>query len=175
MMTTPRAHRSRRGGRLASNAGITLVELVIVGIISAIVLIAAFSMYLTSMETWEISGARLALQRNGDRAVKRIAFDIRHGDTVEVAPDSTWIIVTRTIASVTDTLSTYALTDSATVVNRYDVDIVRNVTDLRFFTSNGAKVWISMTLVDDMGTTALPFDDQRVEINSLAVCRNEPS
>ena len=173
-MTTPRAHRSRRGGRLASNAGITLVELVIVGIISAIVLIAAFSMYLTSMETWDISGARLALQRNGDRAVKRIAFDIRHGDTVEVGADETWIIVTRTIASVTDTLSTYALTGDQ-VVNRHGTVLTSNVTDLRFFTSNGAKVWISMTLVDDMGTTALPFDDQRVEINSLAVCRNEPS
>ena len=175
MMTILRAQRSAPGGRLASNAGITLVELVIVGIISAIVLIAAFSMYLTSMETWEISGARLALQRNGDRAVKQIAFDIRHGDDVIVDDaDPTWILVTRTIAGVDSTLAAYALTDTQTVVNQYNTVLARNVTELKF-TRNGAKVSISMTLVDDMGTTALPFDDQRVQINSLAVCRNEPS
>jgi Tfp pilus assembly protein PilW len=174
MMTRLRAHRPGLGGRLASNAGITLVELMIVGIIGAIVLLAAFSMYLTSMQTWDISGARLALQRNGDRAVKRIAFDIRHGDTVAVGADSTWIIVTRTIDSATDTLATYALTGDQ-VVNMHGTVLTSDVTALRFFSSNGAKVWISMTLVDDMGTTALPFDDQRVEINSLAVCRNEPS
>lgn len=169
-----RVHRSVSGGRLASNAGVTLVELMVVGIIGAIVLLAAFSMYLTSMETWDISGARLALQRNGDRAVKRIAFDIRMGDTVVVGTGSTSIAVTRTIDSATDTLSTYALTGDQ-VVNMHGTVLASDVTDLQFFTSNGAKVWISMTLVDDMGTTALPFDDQRVEINSVAVCRNEPS
>ncbi len=174
MMTILRAHRSGPGGRLASNAGVTLIELMVVGIIGAIVLLAAFSMYLTSMETWDISGARLALQRNGDRAVKRITFDIRHGDTVEVGADSTWIVVTRTIVGATDTLAAYALTGDQ-VVNMHGTVLTGDVTDLRFFTSNGAKVWISMTLVDDMDTSALPFDDQRVEINSLAVCRNEPS
>ena len=175
MMIILRAHRSGPGGRLASNAGITLVELVIVGIISAIVLIAAFSMYLTSMETWEISGARLALQRNGDRAVKRIAFDIRHGDTVTAGVDSTSsIVITRTISGATVILATYDLVGDE-VVNQHGTVLTGDVTDLRFFTINHAKVWISMTLVDDMGTTAVPFDDQRIQRNSLAVCRNEPS
>ena len=169
-----RAHRSVRGGRLASNAGITMLELMIAGLIGAIILIAAFSMYLTSMETWDVSGARLALQRNGDRTVKRIAFDIRHGDTVIVGADSTSIIVTRTILGATVTLATYALTGDQ-VVNMHGTILTSDVTHLRFFTSNGAKVWISMALADDMGTTAVPFDDQRVEINSVAVCRNEPS
>ena len=174
MMTRQRAHRLARGGRLASNAGITLVELVIVGLIGSIVLIAAFSMYLTSMETWDASGARLALQRNGDRAVKRIASDIRHGDTVEAGADSiSSIVVTRTIFGATVIQATYDLVGDE-VVNQHGTVLAGNVTDLEF-SRNGAKVWISMTLVDDMGTTALPFDDQRIEINSLAVCRNEPS
>ena len=173
MMMRLRTHRSSSGGRLESNAGMTIVEVLIAGIIAAIILLAAFTMYLTSMETWDLSGARLALQRNGDRAVKRIAFDIRHGDTVTVGADSTSIAVTRTMSGATVTLATYALTGDQ-VVNQHGTILTSNVTDLRFSTGNGAKVWISMTLADDMGTTAVPFDDQRVQINSVAVCRNEP-
>ena len=174
MMKRLRTHRPVTRGRPVTNAGMTMVEVLIAGFIGAIVILAAFTMYLTSMETWNLSGARLALQRNGDRAVKRIAFDIRHGDTVVVGADSTSIAVTRTIAGATVTLSTYVLTGDQ-VVNMHGTVLTGDVTDLRFFTSNGAKVWISMTLADDMGTTAVPFDDQRIEISSVAVCRNEPS
>jgi hypothetical protein len=169
-------HGKRRGtvGGLTASAGITTLELLIAGFIGAIILLAAFTMYITSLDTWDISGARLALQRNGDRAVKQIAFDIRHGDLVSISPDSSSIIVTRTIASTLDTLAAYSHVDD-TVVNIYGTVLTNNVTDLSFYSSNGIKVWISMTLADDMGTTALPYDDQRVEINSVAVCRNEPS
>ena len=174
MMKRLRTHRSVTGGRPVTNAGMTMVEVLIAGFISAVVLLAAFTMYLTSMETWDVSGARLALQRNGDRAVKKIAFDIRRGDTVIVGADSTSIAVTRTMAGATATLATYALTGDQEVMNQHGTVLAGDVTDLRFSTSNGAKVWISMTLTDDMGTTAVPFDDQRVQINSVAVCRNEP-
>jgi prepilin-type N-terminal cleavage/methylation domain-containing protein len=174
-MTMRRTGEQRASGDLpAGNGGFTLVELMIVGIIGAIILLAAFSMYLTSLDTWDTSGARLALQRNGDRAVKQIAFDIRRGDFVTVSPDSTAIVVTRTTSSAVDTLAAYALV-SDEVVNIHGTVLTDHVTDLRFSSSNGVKVWISMTLADDMGTGALPFDDQRVEINSLAVCRNEPT
>ena len=173
MTKSMRTHRCVPGGRLPTNAGLTLIEVTLTGFISAIILVAAFSMYLTSMDTWDVSGARLALQRNGDRAVKRISFDIRHGDTVVVGADSTSIAVTRTIAGATATLATYGLTGDQ-LVNQHGTVLASNVTDLRFSSGNGAKVWISMTLADDMGTTAVPFDDQRVQINSVAVCRNEP-
>lgn len=174
MMKRLRVHRSVTGGRSTTNVGMTMVEVLIAGFIGAIILLAAFTMYLTSMETWDVAGARLALQRNGDRAVKRIAFDIRHGDTVIVGADSTSIAVTRTISGATVVLATYALADDQ-VVNQHGTVLTSDVTDLQFYSGNGAKVWISITLADDMGTTALPFDDQRIEINSVAVCRNEPS
>jgi Tfp pilus assembly protein PilE len=174
MMKRLRVNRSVTGGRSTTNVGMTMVEVLIAGFIGAIILLAAFTMYLTSMETWDVAGARLALQRNGDRAVKRIAFDIRHGDTVIVGADSTSIAVTRTISGATVVLATYALADDQ-VVNQHGTVLTSDVTDLQFYSGNGAKVWISITLADDMGTTALPFDDQRIEINSVAVCRNEPS
>ncbi len=172
MMKRLRTHRSVTRGRPVTNVGMTMVEVLIAGFVGAIVILAAFSMYLTSVETWNLSGARLALQRNGDRAVKRIAFDIRHGDRVIVGADSTSIAVTRTISGATAILATYALTGDQ-VVNQHGTVLTGDVTDLRFSSGNGAKVWISMTLADDMGTTAVPFDDQRVEISSVAVCRNE--
>jgi type II secretory pathway pseudopilin PulG len=179
MTNAPRRRGLVTSGRLATNGGMTLVELMVAGIISAIILIAAFTMYLTSMDTWELSGARLALQRNGDRAVKMIMFDIRHGDNVAIGPGATSIAVTRTMAGATATLATYALRGDRVVYHRAanpdSAIIASGVTELQFSSSNGAKVWISMTLSDDMGTSALPFDDQRVEINSVAVCRNEPS
>ena len=174
MIKRLRMHGSVTGGRLATNAGMTMVETLIAGFIGTVVLLAAFTMYLTSMETWNLSGARLALQRNGDRAVKRIAFDVRHGDTVGAGADSiSSIVVTRTISGATVILATYDLVGDE-VVNRHGTVLAGNVTDLEF-SRNGAKVRISMTLTDDMGTTALPYDDQRVEIISVAVCRNEPS
>jgi len=172
MMKRLQTHRCVPGGRLATNAGLTALEVMIAGFVAAVILVAAFSMYLTSMDTWDVSGARLALQRNGDRAVKRIAFDIRHGDAVIVGADSTSIAVTRTIGGTTATLATYALMGDQ-VVNQHGTVLASDVTDLRFSTSNGVKLWVSMTLADDMGTTAVPFDDQRVHINSVAVCRNE--
>lgn len=174
MMSIPKRRDLTSSGRLSTNAGITTVELMIAGFISAIVLVAAFTMYLTSMDTWDVSGARLALQRNGDRAVKQIASDIRHGDLVTVGADSTSIVITRTIGGTTATLQTYALSGDE-VVNQSGTVLTGRVTDMRFWSGNGAKVWISMTLSDDMGTSALLEDDQRVEINSVAVCRNEPS
>ena len=173
MMSTLRLHERAPGGRRPGNAGITLLEVMIAGLVGAIILIAAFTMYLTSMETWDLSGARLALQRNGDRAVKQMAFEIRHGDTVVVGADSTSIAVTRSESGTTTTLATFALSGDQ-VLNDHGTVLANNVTDLRFSSSNGVKVWISMTLADDMGTTALPYDDQRVQINSVAVCRNEP-
>ena len=173
-----RTYGSVTGGRPVTNAGMTVLEVLIAAFVGAVIILAAFTMYLTSVETWNVSGARLALQRNGDRAVKRIASDIRHGDTVVVGADSTSIAVTRTMAGATATLATYALIGDQVVHLRHtstDTTVIAsNVTDLRFSSGNGVKVWISMTLADDMGTTALPFDDQRVEFSSVAVCRNEP-
>ena len=173
----PRPDR-KAGGR--AEAGLTLLEVLIASFMGAIILLAAFTMYLTSLDTWDISGSRLALQRNGDRAVRQIAFDIRHGDYVVIGADSSSIAVTRTLGGSTSTLAQYRLEDEQ-VKNGANVSLTDpnqtgdiKVTSLRFSSSNGVKVWISMTLVDDMGTTALPYDDQRVEINSVAVCRNQP-
>jgi len=172
---TNREMRTKRGiPRYRNESGITTMEVMIAGFIGAIILLAAFSMYLTSMETWDLSGARLALQRNGDRTVKQMAFDIRHGDGVVVGADSTSISILRTVGGTTSTLAAYALTGDQ-VVNDHGTVLTSDVTDLTFSTSNGVKVSISMTLADDMGTSALPYDDQRVEINSVAVCRNEAS
>jgi len=46
-----RVHRSVTGGRSTTNVGMTMVEVLIAGFIGAIILLAAFTMYLTSMET----------------------------------------------------------------------------------------------------------------------------
>lgn len=173
MMTTGAATHTPQSKRLPrGSAGLTTLEVLIAGFMGAIILLAAFSMYLTSMETWDTAGARLALQRSGDRAVRQMAFDIRHGDYVVVGADSTSIAVTRTIGGATQTLATYAQS-GRTVVNQHGTVLAENVDELRFSSGNGVKVWISMALSDDMRTTALPYDDQRVEINSVAVCRNE--
>jgi hypothetical protein len=111
-----------------------------------------------------------------------MAFDIRHGDYVVVHPTS--IAITRTIGGNTDTLAVYSLeagqllrNPGGSLTDPYGLGSVRSnitVSDLEFSSGNGTKVWISMTLTDDMGTSGTEFDDQRVEINSVAVCRNEP-
>ena len=120
------------------------------------------------------SGTKTVEELTGDRAVKQIAFDIRHGDNVVVGADSTSIAITRTVGGTPATVATYALSGDQ-VVNDHGTVLTNDVTDLTFSSGNGVKVSISMTLADDMGTSALEFDDQRVEINSVAICRNEAS
>jgi Tfp pilus assembly protein PilV len=167
--------RSQELHRPLADRGITTMEVLIAGFIGAIILLAAFTIYLQSIESWDLAGARLALQRNGDRVVRQIAFEIRHGDAVAVGADSTSIAVTRTAGGATATLVSYSF-DAANgrVLRDGSTVLAEDVTSLRFrSSSNGAKVWISMTLEDDLDTDAITLDDQRVEINSVAVCRNE--
>jgi hypothetical protein len=172
------------------NSGLTTLEVLIAGFIGAFVLITAFVMYLTSLDTWDIAGTRLALQRNGDRAVREISFQIRRGDDVMISPDGTALDVTRTIGETTETWASFWQQGSSLVywavidpdpdegVPAY-TDTVRladNVVSLNFSKdppSIGGEVMVTLTLEDDMGTPDLIYDDQRVEIRSLAVPRNE--
>jgi Tfp pilus assembly protein PilE len=172
--------RSARVTRLSS-AGMTLIELMVVGLITSIVILAIVTMYLTSMEAWSQAGARLALQQNADRVFESMVSDIRAGTQVTVTSDSLSMTIVRTLDAGDSTVAIY--TFDAGELTRGNADpadpsyqeavLLERITWLRFDTSyGGIKARIRMILEDDMGTSALEHDDVRVQMESAAVCRN---
>jgi hypothetical protein len=170
LMTARRHLLSRKPWQ--SQAGLTLTELMIAGVVTAIVMVALITMFITSMEAWDRAGARLALQRSAALALDKVMFDIRHGSRVEIAPGLTSMTIYRTTVGGDSTLAVYQLVGDE-LRNQYGTVLVDRVTSLQFTSGNGFKVNVQMSLVDDLGTTAVPEDDATLYIESTAVCRNQ--
>jgi Tfp pilus assembly protein PilW len=152
--------------------GFTLMELMIAGVVAAIVLLALITMYITSMQAWDRAGARLALQRNASMALDQVMFDVRHGSRVEVGGGGTSLTIIRTTAAGDSTIASYQLVGDQ-LRNQYGVALVDRVTSLTFATPNGFKLEAAMSLVDDLGTSAQEADDATIFVESAAVCRNQ--
>lgn len=153
-------------------AGMTLTELLIAGVVMAIVLVALITMYITSMEAWDRAGARLALQRSAALALDKVMFDIRHGSRVEIGSGSTSMTIYRATVGGDSTLAVYQLVGDE-LRNQHGTVLVDRVTSLQFASGNGFKVNVQMSLEDDLGTTAVQEDDATIYIESTAVCRNQ--
>lgn len=166
-MAVGRGHKLMRDSR-----GVTISEVLIASIAGAVVIAAVVGMYITSLDAWDLSGAQLALQRNGDIAMEWIVKDIRAGSRVTVGPQQESLTVYRATASGDSLMAQYSL-DGTQLKNMHDVVLTDNVTELRFTSGNGVKVWVEMILEDDLDTTNLDTDDKVIELTSVAVCRNE--
>lgn len=165
--------RCRRLSRvIAGNAaGFTLMELIVATVVAAIVLLALITMYITSLQAWDRSGARLALQRNGALALDRVIFDIRHGSRVEIGSGSESLMIYRTTAGSDSLMATYTLVDDG-LTNIHGTVLLDKVTSLQFTSPSGVSVEIEMSLEDDLGTPGLEGDDKAIYFRSAAVCRN---
>jgi len=152
--------------------GFTLTEVMIASIVGGIVIAAVVMMYITSLDAWDLSGARLAIQRNGDYAMEWIVKDIRAGSRVTIGSDHHSMTVYRTTASGDSTIGYYEL-DGTQIKNLHDVVIANDVTSLTFTSGNGVKVRIEMALYDDLETPSIDTDDKMIELESIAVCRNQ--
>ncbi len=161
------AARIRSGSR-----GFTLVEVMVASVVAGIVIAAVVTMYITSLDAWDLSGARLAIQRNGDYAMEWIVKDIRAGSRVAIGAGQQSMTIYRTTATGDSTLGYYGL-DGTQIKNMHDVVIADDVAMLRFTSGNGVKVRIEMTLYDDLDTPSVDTDDKVIELESIAVCRNQ--
>lgn len=163
---------SRPGrARLGGAAGFTMIELMITGVVAAVVLLALITMYITTMQAWDRAGARLALQRNAAMALDRVMFDVRHGSRVEIGSGSTSLTIYRVTASGDSTLAAYQLVGDE-LRNQHGTVLVDKVTSVQFTSPNGIRVNVELSLLDDLGTSALEGDDKAIYIESAAVCRN---
>jgi len=157
--------------RLEGHGGFTITELLVASIIAGIILLAVISIYITSMQAWDRSGARLALQRTGDLAVESIVSDIRDGTRVEITNGGTAMTIYRATAIGDSVLAFYQLVDDE-VRNGSGTVLAEDVTELVFTSGNGVKVRVEMSLYDDPGTPALTTDDESIHLETVAVCRN---
>ncbi len=167
MTGTLRRSRALLGGQ----TGFTITELLVASIIAGIILLAVISIYLTSMQAWDRSGARLAIQRRGDLAMENIVTDIRDGSRVEITGGGTAMTIYRATATGDSVLAAYQLVDDE-ITNASGTVLAENVTGLTFTSGNGVKVRIEMSLYDDPGTPALKTDDESIQLETVAVCRN---
>lgn len=156
----------------AGERGITLVEVMIAGILSAIVALAILSMFVTSIETWEQSGARVSTQREADRVVGGIADRVRSGSSVAVGADSTSLWVYRKTASGDSLIASYQLSGTELQTGSGTV-LLRDVTWLEFESEDLVSVKIRLRVEDDMGTPSLVEDDEGARIEMAAYCRNQ--
>lgn len=138
--------------------------------LASIVILAASTMYLTSMEAWDEAGAELALQRNVDRVVEKVLSDVRSGSAVTVGKNGTSITIVRATSHGDSIVGVYAFAEGV-LRNQFGVALLDNVESGKFESPDGVKIVISVTLEDDMGTSALKADDARMYITAAAVCR----
>lgn len=157
---------------LRDSRGFTLTEVMVASIAGAVVIAAVVGMYISSLDAWDLSGAQLAIQRDGDLAMGWIVKDIRSGSHVDIGPLQQSLTIYRATAS-GDSISGYFVLDGSELKNMHGVVLADNVTDLTFSSGNDVKVWIEMTLQDDLGTTNVDTDDKVIELRSVAVCRNQ--
>lgn len=149
----------------------TITEVLVAGIVAALIALAAVSMYIGSMETWDQAGARLALQRDADMVVEQIQRDVRSGSRVVVGNGGTSITITLTTVLGTSTIGTYQLSGTQLQDGSGNV-LLENIDSLSFSTSDNVTLKIQLRLEDDMGTSAVTEDDEWIYIETAAVCRN---
>lgn len=152
--------------------GVTLIELMIAGVLTAIVALAILSMFVTSIETWDQSGARVAAQREADRVVGGIADKVRFGSNVVVGADSTSLSIYRATQSGDSLVASYQLVGTELQTGTGTV-LLEKVTSLEFESEDLVSVKIRLRVQDDMGTPSLAEDDEGVRIEAAAHCRNE--
>jgi Tfp pilus assembly protein PilW len=155
-----------------NSKGISLTEVLVAAFAAGIVITAVTAMYLTSLDAWDLSGARLAVQRDADYAMEWIVRDIRAGSKVVIGAQNESMTIYRTTASGDSTMAYYEL-NGTELRNMHGTILADNVTDLAFTSGNGVKVLVEMTLGDDLGTTYTDTDDKIIEMSSIAVCRNQ--
>lgn len=163
--------RMMSGSRLNSK-GFSLIEVMVASIAAGVVIAAVITMYLTSLDAWDLSGARLAIQRDADLAMEWIVKDIRAGSRVDIGAQQESMTIYRTTASGDSVIAAYSLAGTE-LKNMHGVVLAENVTSLTFTSGNEVKVQIQMVLEDDLGTDSLETDDKTIEMNSIAVCRNQ--
>ncbi len=156
---------------LRNQFGLTMMEVIVATIVMGIVLLALITLYLTSMDAWDRSGARLALQRSADLALERMAADVRMGSKVEIGPGQTQMTIYRTTATGDSLVASYELVGDE-LQNNHGTVLADYLTSLQFTSTGGTKVTMELTLEDDLGTPSLDGDDVRLYVMSAIVCRN---
>ncbi len=148
----------------------TLSEVMIGSLLAGFIILAAVSMYVNSIETWDHTAARLNLQREASLVVEGMMDEIRESSHVVVTNPGRVSLYRRTTGS--DSLMNVYSYAGTQLTNQSGVVLLDGVAALTFVTPNQKKLTIDVRLEDDMGTSGLSEDDQGIHIEAVAVCRN---
>ncbi len=150
----------------------TLMEVLIASLVAGFIVVAAFTMYITSVETWQQTAARLDVQRDASLVVDMIMADVRAGSTVTISNANTRMDIYRRTTSGTDSLTNAYFLAGDELRNQANTVLLDGITALSFTSGNGRKVAIRMRLEDDLGTSAISEDDEGIRYEAVAVTRN---
>ena len=162
---------SSAGGRLRSQRGFTVAEIVATMAVTATVLGAGVVTYIGTLRSWEGTSRLARIQRDAALAMDVVAARIRAASYVEVGEDADSLSVYLDAAG-GDSLMAVYYQDECALVDADGGVVVPCVSAVQFSSADGTTVNIDITLVDDMGTPDNPSDDQSTLMSSTVACMN---
>ncbi len=150
----------------------TISEVLIASLLAGFIVVAAMTMYVTSIETWQQTSARLDIQRDASLIVDMMLHDIRGARSVTISNANTRMDIYWRTATGADSLANTYFLDNDELKNLANTVLLDRITALSFTSSDGKKVAIQMRLEDDLGTSARSEDDEGIRYEAIAVARN---
>ncbi len=150
----------------------TLSEVLIGTLIAGFIVVAAFTMYVTSVETWQQTSTRLDVQRDANLVVDMMLNDIRAGSRVTISQANTRMDIHRRTVAGSDSLTNAYYLEGTELKNLAETVLLDRIADLSFTSGNGHKVTVLMRIEDDLGTTGISEDDEGIRYEAVAVTRN---
>lgn len=158
-------------GRIGTNRGFTLVEIVATIAVTATVLGAGIATYVGTLRSWEGTSSLAHIQREASLAMDVVTRRIRGGSSIAINEDGDSLSVYYETASGESLGAVYYVGDCSL----RDIDdgiVVPNVSAVSFTSNDSRTVNIDITLADDMGTPDITSDDQTTLMSSTVACRN---
>jgi len=159
------------GRPLRGSSGFTLIETMLVALVSVVVAMAAAVAYQGTVRSWRGTAALLELQRDASLGIEMVQTTARAANRVEVYAGGDSLEIYHKTAT-GDSLVAMFYLDAGGCMRDINGTMLAEGVDSLHFSSGGGDVHVDLTVRDDLGTPSRSTDDQAVFISSSAICRN---
>jgi type II secretory pathway pseudopilin PulG len=158
-------------GRVGTDRGFSIVEIVAAIAVTATVLGAGVATYVGTMHSWEGTSRLANIQREASLAMDVVTRQIRGASSIAINGDGDSLSIYYETAGGESLAAAYYLGDCS-LRDMDDGVVVPNVAAVSFTSADSRTVNIDITLADDMGTPDIASDDQTTLMSSTVACRN---
>ena len=172
MAATRHIKRPPARGRLSNNAGLTLIEVLIVAGISIAVVMAAAVAYQGTVFSWRGTTALLGIQRDAALAAGMIENNVRPASEIIISADGDSMEIYYPDSGGSDSLAAVYYADANGNLRDINGTVLATGVDSLHFQELAGAVNLDIILKDDIGTTERTTDDQAIYMSTSAVIRN---